>query len=308
LNDVRGEIVIVVFGGTGTVGRQIVDLLRKNSHAVRVVTRDPANRDPAWTSGAHGVEIVAGDLHDRGSLVKAVAGAKTIICTVQGGGGKGNNGPRGIEGAGIPNLIAVAQDIPIEHFVYFSSASARPDSPVEFFRLKFQVERTLRAGSLPFSILRPTHLMDTWVKMLAESIAGKGKATVFGSGANPVSWVAGTDVARVAADLAARPGQGWTADLGGPEALPLNTVNRLIAASLELRITGQNKMSAKMLRTMATLTRPFNEILARQMQMGALLDTEPQTVDSSAVWAQHGEPLDLSAWLETNRPSIKHAV
>ncbi|MEV6159728.1 NAD(P)H-binding protein [Nonomuraea sp. NPDC052129] len=285
--------MIVVFGGTGRVGRQIVEQLRREGKAVRVVTRDPASANVA-----QGVEVVAGDIHDQRTLVRAAAGAEAIVCTVQGGNGKGNNGPRGIEGVGIPSLIGVARDTAVENFVYISSASARADSPVEFFRLKFEVERLLRTSGVPYSIVRPTHLMDTWVETLAESITKKGKATVFGSGASPVSWVAGRDVAKVAAALAIRPGEGWSADLGGPEALPLTKVNELIAASLGLRIKGENKMSAGMLRMMSPLTRPFNEVLARRMQMGALLDAQPQIVDSSAAWARFGEPLSLSAWLK----------
>lgn len=295
--------MIVVFGGTGTVGRQIVDLLLQDGNTVRVVTRDPAS-----ASATQGVEVVAGDVHDRRSLVRAVTGAKTIVCTVQGGEGKGNNGPKGIEGAGIPRLIDVAGDTAIEHFVYFSSASARADNPAEFFRLKFEAEGALRASGLPFSILRPTHLMDTWVPQLAKSIAGKGKATVFGSGTNPVSWVAASDVARVAAAVAVRPGQGWSADLGGPEALSLTMANELIAASMGLPIKSQSKMPVRVLQTMSLLTRPFNEVLARQMQMAALLDTQPQVVDSSAIWAKYGRPLHLAAWLEINRPGIKEGI
>lgn len=291
--------MIVVFGGTGIVGRQIVDQLCRRGHNVRVLTRDPA--------AAHlvdGVEFVAGDLHDRHSLVKALAGATAIVCTAQGGAGKGGSGPRGIEGKGLPTLVEAAQDAAIEHFVYFSTASARADSPVEFFRLKFAAERALRDSGLPYSILRPTHLMDTWVQTLAAPLAKNGKAMVLGSGRNPVSWVAGADVARVAADLAAGPGHGWSADIGGPEALTLADVNELIAAWLGVQIKNEKKMPVSMLTTMSRLTRPFNQILARQMMMGAVLDTQPQVVDSSAIWARHGEPLTLSAWLENN-PSME---
>ncbi|NUW39201.1 SDR family oxidoreductase [Nonomuraea rhodomycinica] len=290
--------MIVVFGGTGRVGRQIVDRLRREGKAVRVVTRDPTS-----ARAGEDVEVVAGDLRERNTLVRAVAGAEAVVCTVQGGDGKGIDGPRRIEGAGIPRLIGVARDAAVGNFVYISSASARPDSPVEFFRLKFEAERVLRASGLPYSILRPTHLMDTWVETLAESIVTKGKATVLGSGASPVSWVAGEDVAKVAAAIAARPGECWSADLGGPEALPLTKVNELIAASLGVQVKGENRMPAGMLRVMSTLTRPFNEVLARRMRMGALLDTQPQVVDSGAVWAEFGEPLSFPAWLEANRPA-----
>ena len=292
--------MIVVFGGTGTVGRQIVDQLSSDGQAVRVVTRDPAK-----AGFGRDVEVVAGDLHDRRSLVRAVTGARAIVCTAQGGGGKGANGPRGIEGAGIPSLIAVAKDTPIEHFVYFSTASARADSPVEFFRLKFEAERTLRTSGLPFSILRPTHLTDTWVKLLADSIAKKGKATVFGSGANPVSWVAGADVARVAAALALRPGEDWSADLGGPKSLTLAEVNELIADSLGTRIKGENKMPVTMLRTMSTLVKPFNQVLARQMQMAVVLDTQPQVVELQRGLGQV-RPAAVALGLAGAQPAGRH--
>jgi hypothetical protein len=120
--------------------------------------------------------------------------------------------------------------------------------------------------------------------------------------------VAGTDVARVAAALAVRPGEGWSADLGGPEALTLTQVNELIVASLGARLKGENKMPLGMLRTMSTLMKPFNPVLARQMHMGAVLDTHPQVVDSSAVWAQYGRPLSLSAWLGHNLPRVSDGV
>jgi uncharacterized protein YbjT (DUF2867 family) len=290
--------MIVVFGGTGMLGRQIVDRLQSKGNSVRVVTRDRALVQPVGS-----VELVAADLHDRDSLVVALTGATAVVCTVQGGQGKGKkNGPRGIEGSGIPALIQEARDAPIEHFIYLSSASAHADNPVDFFRLKFQAERALSESGLPYSILRPTHLMDTWVKTLAEPLAKNGRALVLGSGKNPVSWVAGTDVARVAGDLTCHPGQGQTSDLGGPEALTIRQANELVAAWLGVQIRGENKMPVTTLRVMSRLVRPFNEVLARRLSMGAALDTQPQVVDSSPIWAQLGAPLSLSAWLQ-NHPA-----
>lgn len=133
------------------------DQLRSDGQAVRVVTRAPSSARVAGD-----VEVVAGDLHDRQSLVRSATGAKAIVRTVQVGGGKGANGPLGIEGTGIRRLIGVAQDTSTEHFVYFSTANARADRRGEFFRFESEVELTLRTCGLPFSIPRPTHLMDIW--------------------------------------------------------------------------------------------------------------------------------------------------
>lgn len=290
--------MIVVFGGTGRVGSQVVERLRGNRHRVRVVTR----ARPTARSGS--LEIVVADLHDRVSLMRAVRGARAVVCTVQGGGGKGMAGPRGIEGDGVPRLIDVAQHAGVEHFVYFSTASARPDSPVEFFRRKFETEEMLRSSGVPFSILRPTHLVDTWAEMLARSMTEKQRAMVLGTGKNPVSWVSAADVARVAADLATAPGTGWCHEVGGPEALTLRELNGLIAASLGVRLEGERQISLGMLRVVSKLVQPFNPVVARQMQMGIALDSQPQVVDSTMIWAEHGEPVSMSSWLERNRAKL----
>lgn len=291
--------MIVIFGGTGRVGRQVTDLLVRGGVQVRVVTRDPRRATVPRCA-----DVVKGDLHDSDSVVRALQGAQALVCSAHGGEGKGQNGPKGIEGAVIPRLIDAAKSNGgLRQFVYFSSGSARPDSPVEFFRLKFAVEERLRSSGLPFSIIRPTHLMDTWVPMLADSITGKGKAMGIGAGENPVSWVAGADVAQVAAALASQTGNGFTADLGGPEAVPLRRVNELIATTLGVQIKGEQKMSAGMLTVMSRMMKPFNEVLSRQMKMGVVLDTRPQIVDASAIWQRFDvTPTPLRGWLRQNLP------
>lgn len=293
--------MIVIFGGTGGVGRQITDLLACNGVRVRVVTRTP---DRATVPA--GVDVHKGDLHDHDAVVRALHGAEAVVCTAHGGNGKGRNGPTGIEGAAIPRLIDTAVDRALRQFVYVSTASARADSPVGFFRHKFAVEERLRSSGLPFAIIRPTHLLDTWVPTLAESIAGKGKAIVMGTGQNPVSWVAGADIAQVAAALALRAGDGLTVELGGPEALPLRHLNELIAVALGAQINKEQAMSARMLATMSLLARPVNEVLSRQMGMGALLDTRPQTVESSAAWRRFEVvPTPPRIWLTENLSALQ---
>lgn len=209
--------MILIVGGTGRLGGRIVELLRANT-AVRVLTRRS-------TTGHPGVEAIRGDLNDPESLTRALRGVDTVICTAHGGDGAGANGPRQVEGVGIPRLTDLAAEASVRHVLYVSSASARPDSPVEFFRLKAAVEARLRNSGVAYSILRPTHLMETWARILGEPLAKRSKALVLGSGHSPVSWVAADDIAKAAAVLAGRPGEDRSFDLGGPEALTITQVN-----------------------------------------------------------------------------------
>jgi len=289
--------MIVVFGGTGRVGRQIVEQLRSQNRPVRVATRAPGHISPP-PRGA--IEIARCDLLDRGALARALSGAEVVVCTAHGGEGKGANGPRGI-----PQLIEAATDLPLKHFVYISTASSRADSPVEFFRLKAQVEGRLRDSGIRYSILRPTHLLDTWVPMLAKSLATKGRALVIGAGTNPVSWVAGTDIAAAAARLCQESGSGLVADLGGPEPLSLRELNEHLARALGVTARRTTVMSRGTLRLGSRLLSHLNEVMSRQMQMGLLLDSRPQATDSSSPWQRLGvRPTPVDQWLEVHLPPL----
>ncbi|MFI7665508.1 SDR family oxidoreductase [Nocardia sp. NPDC049526] len=283
--------MFLVVGGTGVVGRQVVERLVAAGAPVRVLTRNPAHALP-------GVEVAVGDLHD-GSVVSALGGVTRVVCTVHGGEGKGRNGPRGLEGAALPGLIDAATEAGVTNFVYLSATSADADSPVDLFRGKAQVEALLDRGRMPYTVLRPTHLMETWVPMLADSLVKSSRALVFGSGNNPVSFVAGADIAAAAVQFASRQGIGRTVELGGPDNWTLRELNTQIAQRLGIAIGKETALSARMLRISAAAVRPFDEVQARRMRLGALLDSRPQTVDAGAVWEELGiAPARLVDWLD----------
>lgn len=289
-------IMILVIGGTGRVGRRVVELLRSRGAGTRVLTRDPDRGDRVA-----GVEYVGGDLLDPASVTAALDGVDRVVCTAHGGGGAKAGGPRGVEGRGLPDLVRQAAHHGVRQFVYVSSASARPASPADLFRGKAAVEKALRTSGVPHAILRPTHLLDTWVPMLGEPLVRKSQAVIIGRGENPVSWVAGDDVAKAAAALAVEDGGGEALVLGGPDTLTLRELNARVETALGVQAKKTTVMAPGMLRFSSRLVRPFNELLSRQMRLGALLDTLPQTVDSSAAWKKLGiEPVTVGDWLDTN--------
>lgn len=176
---------------------------------------------------------------------------------------------------------------------------------MEFFRLKALAEQRLASSGIPYAIVRPTHLMDTWATVLGKPLVKQGRTMVFGSGTNPISFVAGSDVAQVLAALAKADGDGFTTDLGGPEALTIDEVNTLVQRVLRIRAKRRTVISRGMLRAGSAVLRPFAGLLSRQMAMSLLLDTQPQVVSSTAVWTRFGiTPLTFSAWLERHADLI----
>jgi NADH dehydrogenase len=88
------------------------------------------------------------------------------------------------------------------------------------------VEEHLKTSGLTFTILQPTFFMEVWLSPHLGFDAVNGKARVYGSGANKMSWISFKDVAKFAvASLDNAQARNAVIKLGGPEALsPLEVV------------------------------------------------------------------------------------
>jgi len=73
--------VILVAGGTGTLGTLLVRALTASGEAVRVLTRD-AGRATALRKA--GVEAIVGDVRNPTTTTEASGGCRTVISAVHG--------------------------------------------------------------------------------------------------------------------------------------------------------------------------------------------------------------------------------
>jgi nucleoside-diphosphate-sugar epimerase len=67
---------VTVFGATGGIGRQVVDQLRSNGHAVTAYVRNLAKVPATW---GEDVKVVVGEITDAGAIDRAVAGADAVV-------------------------------------------------------------------------------------------------------------------------------------------------------------------------------------------------------------------------------------
>lgn len=268
--------MILIAGGTGTLGTQVVPLLTTRGLDVRILTRAPAR---ARHLQGDRVEIVAGDVRDRTAVDRAMAGVRTVISAIQGFSGTGGASPRTVDGQGNSILIQAAQAAGVDHFILVSVQGATPDHPMDLFRMKHRAEQELRASGLTWTIIRPTAFMEVWAHLIGEPLVTTGRTRIFGRGDNPINFVSAHDVARFIDLAVVDPAlRGGVVEVGGPENLSL----RQVAATVET-VTG--KMGAKshvplpMMRLMAVLMRPVNPALARQIQAGVVMDTRDMSFD-----------------------------
>jgi len=109
--------MILVAGGTGLLGRQVVARLVARNVPVRVLTRDATHARLALGSLADRVEIVTGDVRDRASLASAVRGVHTVVAAVQGFGGRDAGGLAAVDRDGNLNLVRVSAAAGVSHFL-----------------------------------------------------------------------------------------------------------------------------------------------------------------------------------------------
>ena len=270
--------MIVVAGGTGTLGTRLVPRLAEQGLAVRVLTRDPAR---AQHLAGHGVQVVHGDVRDPGSIARGLQSAGTVISAVHGFAGPGGVSPTSVDRDGNARLIDAAARTGAA-FVLVSVVGASPGHPVGLFRAKHAAEEALRASGLPWTIVRATAFMETWGQIMARPLQASGKILVFGRGDNPVNFVSAADLAALVSQAATGPSlRGQILELGGPDNLTFNEVAVILQEATGRRGAVRH-IPRPALQAMAWLTTAVKPALARQARAALAMDTIDMRFDPAA--------------------------
>lgn len=259
--------MVLVVGATGALGSEICRRLRSDSRAVRGLIRPGSPKESALRE--IGVESSVGDLRSRASVEAACRGVTTVISTATAMGSKDKTlSLRAIDREAQLQLVEGAKASGVEQFIYISlSPHLRPSAPL--VRYKREVERAVRASGMRWTILQPSVFMEVWLSSLIGWNFKAARATIFGAGTAPISWISISDVAQHAVRsiddqrLANR-----DLPLGGPDALSPNDVVKIFE-----QMAGRRYAAKHMPRLMLSLLSPviglFNEGIASGMSLGA---------------------------------------
>lgn len=292
--------MILVAGGTGTLGSAIVQRLRDDGRPVRVLTREYSR---AAALAEQGADVAVGDLADRASLERAVRGATHVITTANAFVEPARGALRRTDKAGNRHLIDAARAANVTRFMFTSALIPDAFAQVDYFAAKLKTEAYLRASGLPYTILRPAAFMEIWAKIIGEPILNKGATQIFGDGRNPMNFVAVGDVAAIAVRALDDPRAHNThVDIVGPENLTL-----LEVAEIFERIKGSpaQKRHVPMLamRIAPWLVGPFNPVFARQVRLGFLAATVPQAHDPAVSQHWNVPMTRLEDWARQHYPA-----
>jgi len=195
----RSSMKIVVIGGSGLIGSQLVTRLRAAGH--EVVAASPAT----------GIDAVTGE-----GLAEALADAEVLVDVA--------NSPSFEDAAVLAffeasgrNLVAAAHAAGIRHHVVLSVVGTDRMQQSGYFRAKLAQERLIESSGLPYTIVRATQFFEF---MGAIAAGGEHDGVVWLSPA-AMQPMASADVAAALADVALGDPANATIEIAGPERAPL---------------------------------------------------------------------------------------
>jgi uncharacterized protein YbjT (DUF2867 family) len=217
---------ILVTGGTGHVGSEVVKELQKRKADVRILVRKEETTPP------QGVQVMVGDLLDPVSMEKALHGVDKLY----------------LLNAVTPDeltqgLIAydLARKLKLKHIVYHSVFRVEHFKDVPHFASKLAIESALREFDVPFTVIRPNYFFQNDAS-LKDPLTKAGIYPV-PLGTVGISAVDVRDIAEAAAIALTSEGHlGKTYNLNGPEVLSGPKVASIWSGLLgkEIRYPGDN--------------------------------------------------------------------
>ncbi len=216
--------MILVVGGTGTIGRELVRLLAAAGTPFRALLRNPGK---AGAIAKLGGESVIADLTKPRTLAAALIGIDKAFLVAPAS-------PRMAEMRA--NFIAAAVEGGVQHLVMSTALGADPDGGQVITRWHGENEQQVRASGIDYTFLQPNFFMQI-VLMQAKSIGASGRLMLPLRKA-AISFIDARDIAAVALKALSEPGhRNKSYRLTGPQAVTCGDIADILSAALGRQVS-----------------------------------------------------------------------
>jgi uncharacterized protein YbjT (DUF2867 family) len=234
---------IVVTGGTGFIGREVVARLVETAQPDEAIV--VTSRHPGSASDLGGrLELAEAFAGDGLSLARAFTGADVVVHAIQFPNHPVERPTRGwtyeeVDGRGTAIAADAARRAGVRRFVYLSGAGAGQGLGEPWFRAKDRAEAAIRAAGLEHALLRPSWVYGPGDRSLNRFVAFcryLPLVPVVGDGQTAVWPLHVGDLARAVVECVRRPdAMALALELGGPERLTMDQVLRTLQSVLGTR-------------------------------------------------------------------------
>ena len=161
---------LLIIGGTGTLGRQIVLQALTKGYKVRCMVRNfrKANFLKEW-----GVELVYGDLTRPETLPPCLKGITAVIDASTSRANESDSLKK-VDWVGKLQLINAIEVASIQRFIFFSAQNVEQFETIPLMKLKYGIETKLKKSTIPYTIFRLTGfyqgLIDQYAIPILENV------------------------------------------------------------------------------------------------------------------------------------------
>jgi len=227
---------VSVFGGTGFLGRRLVERLAAEGATVRIAVR---SADRAAESDR--VTACRADVRDQASVAAAVAGADAVVNAVSAYVEKRGTTFEAVHEQGARTVAQEAAAAGVARLVLVSGIGADPQSWSPYIRARGRGELAVRQAFPGATIVRPGAMFgpgDALFGTLADIVRLLPVVPLIGGGRTRLQPVYVEDVAAAIARMLADPGTaGQTHELAGPGVYTLREM-----VSFALRLIGKRRL------------------------------------------------------------------
>ena len=268
---------VLVIGGTGMLGGQVVSELLGRGKRVRALVRPTSD---AKRLESNGVEIVRGDMMDPVSLLQAMDGADAVVSTAAGYTRHSKGDTDEIDIIGNQNLADAARRAGVNRFVLTSILTCDQTPQVPHFWHKKLAEDRLEELGVPFVALRPGAFLDMITQMGGDPFT-KRRLMWFGSPTIPLSFVLTQDLAGYLADAVDAPGvDGQRIDIGWDRPVSMEKI-----AQISGRLLGEKirlwSIPAPLINTAGAVVGKFNPMIKDMTAMMRWFQTGQYVADTT---------------------------
>ncbi|MCI0600039.1 MAG: complex I NDUFA9 subunit family protein [Beijerinckiaceae bacterium] len=229
------RVKVTVFGGTGFLGRRVVQHLLEREFPVRVASRHPERAAALFPDVRLGIESIHADINDVRSVATAVAGAEGIVNAVSLYAESGQQTFLSVHVTGAARVARLAREAGVERFIYVSGIGSDAESTSPYIRSRGEGERVVRQAFPTATLIRPSVMFgrgDAFVSPIATILRRLPVFPLFGDGQTRLQPAHVEDVAEAIARAMQEFPCEMCYEFGGPRVYTFRSLLEVIAQSL----------------------------------------------------------------------------
>ena len=210
---------VTVFGGTGFLGRRVVQNLLDHDFEVRAASRHPERAAQVFRNGASGLQVFRADVGDDRSVISAVAGAFAVVNAVSLYVERGSDTFRSVHVEAAARVAKHSRGSGVQRLAHVSGIGADPQSHSSYIRSRGEGESAVRAAFSEATIIRPAVMFgpdDAFLIPLMKMLRMLPVFPMFGRGQTALQPAYVADVGEAIARCFDAPEPAMTYELAGP--------------------------------------------------------------------------------------------